>query len=69
MSDVGLAVRKREIPGLVGESGRGKSATARAVMRIISQPSGRIGGGEIGFDGIDLFSLSEKEMRRSGGSP
>ena len=64
LSDVGLAVRKGEILGLVGESGCGKSVTARAVMRIIPQPPGRIGGGEIRFDGIDLLSLSEREMRR-----
>jgi oligopeptide/dipeptide ABC transporter ATP-binding protein len=49
--------------GLVGESGSGKTTIALALMRLI-RPPGKIEGGSARLDGVDLFSLSEEEMRR-----
>src|SRR3954470_15870389 len=49
--------------GLVGESGCGKSVTNLAVMRLLPKPAGRIEGGSIKFDGIDLVGLPESDMR------
>jgi oligopeptide/dipeptide ABC transporter ATP-binding protein len=49
--------------GLVGESGSGKSTMALALMRMI-RPPGKIEGGQMILDGIDLVGLSEEEMRR-----
>jgi peptide/nickel transport system ATP-binding protein len=49
--------------GLVGESGSGKSTMALALMRMITKP-GRITGGQLLLDGVDLVQLSEKEMRQ-----
>jgi peptide/nickel transport system ATP-binding protein len=49
--------------GLVGESGSGKSTIALALMRLI-KPPGKIEGGDIRLDGIDLRSLSEEQMRQ-----
>ncbi len=48
--------------GLVGESGSGKSTMALALMRLI-KPPGRIAGGQILLDGVDLARLSDEEMR------
>jgi oligopeptide/dipeptide ABC transporter ATP-binding protein len=48
--------------GLVGESGCGKSVTSLSIMRLVAAP-GRIVGGSVSFDGTDLLSLSEDEMR------
>jgi oligopeptide/dipeptide ABC transporter ATP-binding protein len=56
-----LDVAKGEILGLVGESGCGKSTLGKAMMRTITTP-GRIVGGELWFEGVDLMTLSEKEM-------
>ena len=50
--------------GLVGESGSGKSTMALAMMRMIKEP-GKIEGGQILLEGVDLLSLSEEEMRRT----
>lgn len=50
--------------GIVGESGSGKSVTNLSIMRLIPSPPGRIVSGEILFNGQDLLSLSEEEMRR-----
>ena len=49
--------------GIVGESGSGKSVTSLSVMRLI-EPPGWIAGGHIFFQGRDLASLSEEEMRK-----
>ena len=49
--------------GLVGESGCGKSVTNLALMRLLPQPAGRIEGGTVLFDGEDLTTLKEDELR------
>lgn len=59
---VTFKVRKGEIVGLVGESGCGKTTTAMAILRLV-QPPGRIVGGAINLDGIDLTQLDGAELR------
>jgi oligopeptide/dipeptide ABC transporter ATP-binding protein len=61
VDDLSLDIRKGEILGLVGESGCGKSTLGKAMMRTISTP-GHIVGGELWFEGVDLMTLSEKQM-------
>ena len=60
VNDVSLAVPGGKIVGIVGESGCGKSMTARAVMGLIRKP-GRMTGGAIILDGRDITDVSEKE--------
>src|SRR5918995_6216944 len=57
-------VRQGETVALVGESGCGKSVSALSIMRLVSEPAGRILGGEVIFKGRNLLTLSEEEMRR-----
>ncbi|GAA2824355.1 ABC-type dipeptide/oligopeptide/nickel transport system ATPase component [Aminobacter aminovorans] len=52
----------RERLGIVGESGSGKSMTGRSILRLIRSP-GRVTADEMSFNGTDLLSLSEKQMR------
>ena len=59
---VSLEVPKGKITGLVGESGCGKSVTARAVMNLIRFP-GRVTGGRILLEGRDLAQMKKKERR------
>jgi peptide/nickel transport system ATP-binding protein len=56
-------VDRGEIMGLVGESGCGKSVTSLSIMRLVAKP-GRIVSGQILFDGQDLLTLSDDEMRK-----
>jgi peptide/nickel transport system ATP-binding protein len=62
VSNVSFDVERGEIVGLVGESGCGKSTLGRAMMAMITPP-GRITGGTLTFDGIDLLSLSPRRLR------
>ncbi len=52
----------RERLGIVGESGSGKTQTGRSVLRLI-RPPGRIEADRMVFDGTDLMTASEREMR------
>jgi oligopeptide/dipeptide ABC transporter ATP-binding protein len=54
--------------GLVGESGCGKSVTALSIVKLLPKGSGRIVGGEMQFQGRNLVSLPEEEMRRIRGN-
>lgn len=60
---VSYNVAKGETVAVVGESGCGKSVTAMSILRLIPWPPGKIIGGQIRFDGQDLLSLSDKEIR------
>lgn len=60
---VDVRLQKGEILGILGESGSGKTVTASTVMRLINDGSCRIDSGTIMFDGKDILSLKEKEMR------
>ena len=61
---VSFAVGQGQTLGLVGESGCGKSVSAFSIMRLVSDPPGRIEGGQILLKGRDLLALDEEEMRR-----
>ena len=52
-----------ETLGLVGESGCGKSVTNLAIMRLLPKPAGRIEGGQVLFDGLDVLAMAEPEVR------
>jgi oligopeptide/dipeptide ABC transporter ATP-binding protein len=62
VSGVDLKLRRGRTLGLVGESGCGKTVTALSILRLVPDPSGRIAGGHIWFDGKDLTTLSRVEM-------
>jgi peptide/nickel transport system ATP-binding protein len=60
---VSFAIARGETLAIVGESGCGKSMTALSLMRLVADPPGRIVGGEVVLDGVDLLKLPEDEMR------
>jgi len=61
---VSFAVKPRQIVGVVGESGCGKSVMSLSVMQLLPKGVGKIRGGEIVFEGVHLEQLSEKEMNK-----
>ncbi|MCU0561595.1 MAG: ABC transporter ATP-binding protein [Desulfobacterales bacterium] len=63
-----LEIDAGETFGLVGESGCGKSVTALSILRLLPKPAGRIAAGRILFDGQDLATAAEAQMRRLRGN-
>ena len=57
----------RERLGIVGESGSGKSMTGRSILKLIRAP-GKVTADRLAFDGIDLRSQSERDMRKIRGA-
>jgi oligopeptide/dipeptide ABC transporter ATP-binding protein len=61
--DVSYSIYPGQTLAVVGESGCGKSVTALSILRLIPSPPGKVLGGQILFNGRDLLTLSEPEMR------
>ncbi len=67
VDSVSFDVSERQVVGIVGESGCGKSVCALSILRLVPAP-GKIAGGRILFDGKDLLAVSESEMREIRGN-
>jgi peptide/nickel transport system ATP-binding protein len=63
VDDVSFEVARGAVLGLVGESGSGKSMTGYSLMGLIDPP-GRVVGGSVVLDGIELTKLDPEAMRR-----
>lgn len=62
LNGVSIHLKEGETLGLVGETGAGKTTLARGIMRLVPMPPGKIKGGEVVFNGIDLLKLSTADM-------
>jgi oligopeptide/dipeptide ABC transporter ATP-binding protein len=60
---ISYTVDEGETVAIVGESGCGKSVGALSLLRLIPDPPGKIVGGRILFQGTDLLSLPDKDIR------
>jgi peptide/nickel transport system ATP-binding protein len=66
VSDVNLVFPEGSVTCLVGESGCGKSLTARAVMRLLPENAGV--DGRVLFHGENVLAMKEKDLRRFRGA-
>ena len=76
LDGISVVLRREETLALVGETGCGKSVTAKSILRLVDAP-GRVEGGEIIFQDttkqgepvcMDLLKISEEEMRNIRGA-
>ncbi len=61
---ISFSVEAGETVAIVGESGCGKSVSALSILRLVPSPPGRVTDGEIRFEGRDLRTVSEEEIRK-----
>ena len=62
MDDVSYTLERGDVLGIVGESGSGKSVTAYSILQILQSP-GKIVGGSVKVDGVELVGCTEETMR------
>jgi peptide/nickel transport system ATP-binding protein len=64
---ISFHINRNEILGVVGESGSGKSVTAMTILGLLSKKESLVGG-ELLFEGQDLLSLTNENIRKLRGS-
>jgi len=64
VENLSFNVRKGVGFGIVGESGSGKTVTALTIMGLLARPPGRIDSGKILYNGTNLLTTSQEDMRR-----
>jgi len=65
---VNLNIERGECIAVVGESGCGKTVTAKSILGLLPHPQAKISSGEIIFNNTDLLKLSEKEIQKIRGN-
>ncbi|GAB4375840.1 MAG: ABC transporter ATP-binding protein [Calditrichia bacterium] len=60
---ISFDVKEGQVLGIVGESGSGKTVTCLSLTRLLPEPPILYREGQVVFDGVDLWRLSEKELR------
>lgn len=64
VDNVSFRVKPRQIVGIVGESGCGKSVMSLSVMKLLPKGIGKIRNGEILFDGVHLENMTDSEINK-----
>ena len=63
LNDVDLEIKEGEVVGIVGETGCGKSITAKTLLGILPTPAAKILSGEVNFLSKNLLKLSKEERQ------
>ena len=64
VNGVDLTLEHGDTLGLVGETGAGKTTTAKGILRLIPDPPGKIISGQVLYEGEDLLKKTDKEMQK-----
>src|SRR6056297_1717006 len=65
---VSFSLGRKESLGIVGESGSGKSVTNQSLLRLIPSPPGKIVGGSVKLEGVDILKLPQSKLRKIRGN-
>jgi peptide/nickel transport system ATP-binding protein len=63
VNGISFTLKRGETLGIVGETGAGKTTTALSILRLLPDRTAKITGGQVYFNGVDLLTLEEHEMR------
>jgi peptide/nickel transport system ATP-binding protein len=63
LNGVNFYLEEGEKVGLVGETGCGKTTTAKSILRILPEPPARIMGGMVTFKGRNVLEMNSREVR------
>ena len=63
VNGISYTLHKGETIGIVGESGSGKTVSSMSLLKLIDMPPGRVKAGTAMFNGVDLLSLGQDELR------
>lgn len=63
VNKVNFSLQKGKTIGIVGETGAGKTTTALSILRLLPSFTGKVMGGSIEVDGVNVLDLPEPEMR------
>jgi peptide/nickel transport system ATP-binding protein len=64
IDNVSFKVKPRQIVGIVGESGCGKSVLSLSILQLLPKGIGKVKAGEIIFDGVNLEKMSESQINK-----
>lgn len=64
VDNISFQVKPRQIVGVVGESGCGKSVMSLSIMQLLPKGIGKVRSGEIIFDGINLEKMSVSQINK-----
>ena len=67
LNHINLSVKRGKTLGLVGETGAGKTTTARSILHLLPDRTGKVTSGEVLLDGQDVYKKSEKELEKMRG--
>ena len=68
VNELSFPLHKGSTLCLVGETGAGKTSTAKAIMGLLPKPQGKVVSGEILLEGEDLLKADKKQMQKVRGS-
>jgi len=68
LDDVSLEIGSKDVLGIVGESGCGKSVLALSILQLLPKPPAFYAGGKIIFEGHDLLRATAEEVRKIRGN-
>lgn len=68
VTGLSLEISRGECVGLVGETGAGKTTTALSIMGLISEPTGKVKSGKIVFEGENILTKNQRQMRKIRGN-
>jgi microcin C transport system ATP-binding protein len=68
VDSISFDIKRGEVVALVGESGSGKSVSANSILKLLPYPAASHPSGEIIFNGKDLMTASDSELRQVRGN-